>query len=186
MVRPAVLQLELFTQSKPAESIEPISSSPEPEPAEPGPPPEVNDELATIEAEPDSREHNKDPEEQQVLVTTFLTTEDLREQARKLDLPPQTKPVRRLGVNYARPLPDHLSKPVLPWEPTIFDELYAPVTTEILDQWQQADGTMMVVMRTPSGHTLCGRKAPWDPANPLYEPVPMFHKCAGGGRRKRR
>ena len=74
---------------------------------------------------------------------------------------------------------------MLAYIPTVFDELYAPVETEILDQWLKPDGTMMVVMRTPNGQTLCGRKAPWDPANPMFEPVPMFRLCAGGGRRKR-
>jgi len=54
-----------------------------------------------------------------------------------------------------------------------------------MDQWQEPDGTVMVVMRTLQGQTLCGSMAAWDPANPLFEPVAMYRLCGGGGRRKR-
>jgi hypothetical protein len=160
-----VLQMEFFTVTHP-------------------PAPES---VLEAQAEPSAQlfEEEINPDEVQAVATTVLTTRDLRNQLKEFELPVPVKSKRRLGVAYSTPLPDRLTKPVLPWEPTIFDELYAPASTEILDQWQQPDGTVMVVMRSPSGHTLCGSKAPWNPANPLFEPVPMFRECGGGGRRKR-
>lgn len=170
-----VLQLEFFTVTHPPESDSVLEEQAE-QPESPLSP-ELNEKLT--QAGPLAQH------EVQAVTTTVLTTRHLRNQLREFDFPVPVKPKRRLGVAYSAPLPDRLTKPVLPWEPTIFDELYAPASTEILDQWQQADGTVMVVMRSPSGHTLCGSKAPWNPANPLFEPVPMFRECNGGGRRKR-
>jgi hypothetical protein len=96
---------------------------------------------------------------------------------------PQKPP--SLGIARPRELPHNLAGPVLPVIPTWFDGLAAPGAVEVLDRWQGPDGGMMVVMRTPTGHTLCGRGDAWDPLNPLVEQVILFHTCGGGGRRAR-
>ncbi len=114
-----------------------------------------------------------------------ITAAILNQQIEEIELPEKKPDILTLGVASYRPMPGNLTEPVLPYEPTVFEELYAPIETEVLDQWQDPDGTMRVVIRTRSGHTLCGRMPRWDPTNPLYEPVPMFHSCGGGGRRKR-
>ena len=76
------------------------------------------------------------------------------------------------------------TEPLLPPFSGPFSEDFAPLEEEILDQWQERDGTRNVVIRTPSGHTLCGRLEAWNPLNPLLEPIAMYRLCAGGGRRK--
>ncbi|MFT5140309.1 MAG: hypothetical protein ACI9H8_002468 [Lysobacterales bacterium] len=114
-----------------------------------------------------------------------ITTNELIEQFEHTDLLNAEPEVLTLGVANYRPLPANLAEPVLAYNPTVFEKHFAPIETETLDEWKLPDGTMMVVMRTITGHTLCGRQAPWDPSNPHLEPVQMFYKCSGGGRRKR-
>lgn len=70
------------------------------------------------------------------------------------------------------------STPVLEDLETAFSPYFAPAEAVMLDQWQEPGGARRVVMRLPSGDSVCGRAEPWDPLNPLVEPVPMFHRCA--------
>jgi hypothetical protein len=46
------------------------------------------------------------------------------------------------------------------------------VGVEIIDRWLAADGSRNVLMRTPSGHVLCGRTEAWDPMRPLDQGGP--------------
>jgi len=74
--------------------------------------------------------------------------------------------------------PRHWTEPLVPAEATAFSPWFAPAETEVLDQWQEPGGTRRIVLRTASGESLCGRQEAWDPHNPLYEPVTLFHRCA--------
>jgi hypothetical protein len=82
-----------------------------------------------------------------------------------------------------RAWPRAWDRPVLATEANRFDDAYLPGETEILDRWRAADGAHEVVMRTPTGHTLCGRAAAWNPMEPLVEPIMLFRPCGGGGKR---
>jgi hypothetical protein len=68
-------------------------------------------------------------------------------------------------------------------EENLFDGMVAPAKVEIVDRWLAADGSQNVVIKTPSGHTLCGRAEWSDPMRPLVEKVMMFRPCGGGGKR---
>lgn len=81
-------------------------------------------------------------------------------------------------------LPANLARPVLPSTPTRFAAHMLPLEAEVLDHWQEAGGVQRVVIRSTDGDTYCGRREAWDPLNPLFEPVMLFHRCGGGGRRK--
>jgi hypothetical protein len=176
--RPAVLELEIITMTKPAVDVEELPERldevSENEPPEQEPPRQLAQPLPALEELPE-------PTPEPAVTTTVL-----HQQVQELEIPEVKTPARKLGIAYVPPLPANLSKPVMEYEPTVFDELYAPIETEVLDQWQAADGSTMVVMRTPTGDTLCGRRAQWDPMNPLFEPVAMYSRCGGGGRRKHR
>lgn len=89
-----------------------------------------------------------------------------------------------LGTPRITELPANLARPLLPLAPNAFDPYVAPTSTEVVDHWLEPGGAQRVVIRTPSGETYCGRRESWDPLNPLFEPVMMFHGCAGGGRRQ--
>jgi hypothetical protein len=179
--RSIVMELEMVVIPKadsqdPIDPVQPID--PEPEPLEPNTRPDPVEEVAQLTiVEPAIA--------LKPVQGTAITAAILNQQIEEIELP-ETKPdILTLGVASYIPLPGNLSEPVLPYEPTVFEEMYAPVETEILDQWQDPDGTIRAVIRTASGHTLCGSLARWDPTNPLHEPVPMYRPCAGGGRRKR-
>jgi hypothetical protein len=89
---------------------------------------------------------------------------------------------RQLGVYEPQGIPDN-RRPVIPIADNRFDGMFVPEKTEIVDRWLAADGTHNVVLNTSSGDTLCGRARPWNPMNPLIEPVMTFWKCGGGGKR---
>ncbi|NNL94276.1 MAG: hypothetical protein HKO64_01510 [Xanthomonadales bacterium] len=107
----------------------------------------------------------------------------LLEQAMQMNYPRKANADARLGRSSPRGHASLQLQPILPPVTTVFEDFYLPAENEIVDQWQDRNGTRHVVMRTPSGHTLCGRLDAWDPHNPLFEPVPMYRRCAGGGKR---
>jgi hypothetical protein len=110
----------------------------------------------------------------------------LLEQVSALVLPEPREKIRTLGVAYVTALPANWTGTLLASFSGPFMEYFAPLEDEILDQWITPDGTRHAVIRTASGHTLCGSLEQWSPINPLYEPVPMYRSCGGGGRRKGR
>lgn len=77
-----------------------------------------------------------------------------------------------------------MSKPILPLGQTLFSDYQLPSETEIIDRWQNPDGTQQVVLRAPNGLTLCGRQQPVDPFRPWTQMPMLFHPCAGGGKRR--
>ena len=79
--------------------------------------------------------------------------------------------------------PRSWNRPVLPRQGNLFDDAVLPTETEIVDRWRAADGAHEVVVRTPGGDTLCGRAMPYNPLEPLVEPIMVFRLCAGGGKR---
>jgi hypothetical protein len=81
-------------------------------------------------------------------------------------------------------LPPNWTVPLMPMTPNHFDDAVLPRTVEVIDRWRDPDGTHQVVINTPTGHTLCGRAAPWDPMEPLVEHVMVMRPCAGGGKRR--
>jgi len=89
---------------------------------------------------------------------------------------------RKLG-EFVPPAAPANWRPGIAVEDNRFDDTVAPAATEIVDQWLAADGSQNLVIRTPTGHTLCGRARAWDPMNPLFEPVMMYRPCGGGGKR---
>jgi hypothetical protein len=96
--------------------------------------------------------------------------------------PPQPGSSRQLGVFVPQPLPPNWqSSPAA--APTRFAGSAPARRTEVVDRWLAADGSHNVVITTPGGETWCGRSEPWNPMNPLFEPVRVFRSCAGGGER---
>ena len=89
---------------------------------------------------------------------------------------------RQLGVPVPGQIPENW-QPEIRLEQNRFDGMVVPRKVEIIDRWLAADGSHNVVMNTPGGETLCGRAQAWNPMNPLLEPVMMFRKCGGGGKR---
>jgi len=89
---------------------------------------------------------------------------------------------RQLGVFVPEAMPGNW-RPRIMMEDNLFNGMMLPTKTETVDRWMAADGTHNVVLNSPSGDTLCGRAKPWNPMNPLFEPVMTFWKCGGGGKR---
>ena len=111
-----------------------------------------------------------------------LSTALLLEQARRLQVPAPGAAPAVPGRHHGPPPPAWSRRLLEPATP-LFNEELLPSEPEIMDRWQEPGGMKRVVMRLPSGQTLCGRVESWDPMNPLVEPIAMFHLCAGGGRR---
>lgn len=89
---------------------------------------------------------------------------------------------RKLGVHQPREAPDNW-RPSISLEENLFNGMTVPAKVEIVDQWVSADGSQNVVINTPNGETLCGRRQAWDPLNPMLEQLMMFRTCGGGGKR---
>lgn len=174
----AVIDLHLLASPQsPVEQIQLI----EPEPLEPVKPPPPETDLAQHDL-PLPEPHEKSPQNPPAPVTAAF----LLEQVSALILPEPVQKTRKLGIASIRALPANWTEPLLPAFSGPFQESFAPIENKILDQWIQPDGMRHVVMRTPGGHALCGSLEQWSPINPLYEPVPMYRLCGGGGRRKAR
>jgi hypothetical protein len=103
---------------------------------------------------------------------------DMLEAARQPKWTLPAEPARRLGEFVPPATP-----PTITTGENRFSDAYVPAETEIVDRWLAADGSHNVVIRTPSGTTLCGRALPWNPMEPLVEHVMMFRSCGGGGER---
>jgi hypothetical protein len=95
---------------------------------------------------------------------------------------PEERASRQLGVFTPQPVPENW-RPRILVEDNRFDDAVLPTRVLIVDRWLAADGSHNVVIETPTGHTLCGRAEPWNPMNPLFEPIMMFRPCGGGGER---
>lgn len=95
---------------------------------------------------------------------------------------PEEQEQRRLGVPAPYRVPDNWL-PRLRREDNRFDGKTVPARTEIIDRWVAADGSHNMVVETSGGDTICGRAQRWNPMSPLVEPVMMYWKCGGGGRR---
>lgn len=176
--RPGVIELEFLLPNE-----QTVATTARPVPVEPEAPPQ-SPELPM--ATPKPRVISPVPEPGAEPAREEISAAVLSAQIEAIAIPRTTAPSRKLGVHATVPLPGHWTRPLLPVFSGPFEEMFAPAETEVIDQWQDADGTRRVVLRTPGGHTLCGRLEAWNPLNPLYEPVPMYHLCAGGGRRKGR
>jgi hypothetical protein len=64
-----------------------------------------------------------------------------------------------------------------------FNGKTAPTKVVIVDRWLAADGSHSVIIETPDGLRMCGRARPWDPLEPLIEPMMMWTVCGGDGAR---
>lgn len=95
---------------------------------------------------------------------------------------PPAQNTRQLGV-LAPQDPAEGRRFSLDAEPNIFEGMFLPNKTEIVDRWLASDGSHNVVINTPGGETLCGRGMAWDPMQPLVEHVMQFRFCGGGGKR---
>jgi hypothetical protein len=173
------LEVDLWVQ----QLVEDAARIPEPEPEhppEPKPPEPPPDELkdqpreAAVESAPAAADARTGP----AITAAFLIDAVSR---MKWEEPKAHQ--RTLGVAVHRELPSNVAGRVMPLTPNWFDDSIVPSSVKIVDRWQESDGTMMVVLRTPTGHTLCGRGAAWDAMNPLVEHVMMFNTCGGGGPR---
>jgi hypothetical protein len=112
-----------------------------------------------------------------------ITTAHLVDAASRTKWPvPATENLRQLGVHQARETPDNWRSGIR-LDENLFDGMTVPARTEIVDQWLDADGSFRVVINTPAGETLCGRKQAWDPMRPMVEHLVMFTTCGGGGKR---
>ena len=115
--------------------------------------------------------------------TIGMTAARLVDSISRLKWPPAAKEKHsRLGVFVPQAVPENW-RPRITIEENLFDGMYPPAKPDIVDRWLAADGSYRVVINTPSGNTLCGRARPWNPMNPLLEPVMMYWKCGGGGKR---
>ena len=174
-----LLEIELRQSSKPVpEETGPAREAPRPEVPPPSAEPATS-ESATPPLSDETRvqaEQNIDPD---------ISAALLLEQASQGVMPYLPATTAQLGRIAPRAPASLRSGPVLPPVTTVFEDFYLPRETEIMDQWQAPDGTRHVVLRTATGHTLCGQQQAWDPFNPLFEPIPMYRLCAGGGKRRR-
>jgi len=89
---------------------------------------------------------------------------------------PESDQARELGVYEKSPLPPNW-KPSLKLENNMFTGRTGSGKTEIVDQWQSADGAYNVVVKTPSGKTLCGHTQPRTRIGSMEEPVVMWRIC---------
>jgi len=112
-----------------------------------------------------------------------VTTAHLMDTASRTKWPvPVTENQHQLGVHQAAKIPENWRSGIR-LDDNLFDGMTVPARTEIVDQWLDADGSFRVVINTPAGETLCGRKQAWDPMRPMVEHLVMFTTCGGGGKR---
>jgi len=157
------------------------------EPQDPVPPPEIStpeparkqeltEPLADLsEPEPELEVPLEPPDP--------VSTARLVDSASRLKWPvPKHEEQRRLGVHQPQEIPPNW-RPSIRLDDNLFDGMTVPAETEVVDEWLASDGTHNVVINTPGGETLCGRKQAWDPMNPMIEHLMMFTSCGGGGKR---
>ena len=111
------------------------------------------------------------------VLSKSITTAQLLRSASNLKLPLAEKEKSlELGAFRAVTLPGNWS-PSLKMEDNLFNGRVALAVTKIVDQWVYIGGGYNAVVKTRSGHTLCGQAQPWSPMNPLLEPVVMWRNC---------
>lgn len=170
------ISLERPPVSPPGDDSEP-ETMPGPDPVQPEPmPAPVSDTLRTTPDTP-----VKPPE----AAPQRLTVAQLLDQATRMEWRvPEPAPA---PPGIARPVSSKLytslSRPILPAAPNVFDDFVLPREVEIVDRWLEPGGVHRVVLRTPTGHTLCGRQEPLNPMRPWDQLPMLFHLCAGGGKR---
>jgi hypothetical protein len=112
-----------------------------------------------------------------------ITTAQLLRSVRHLKPPqPESEKALELGTFRAPPLPANWL-PSLKIDDNLFNGTVTSGGSEIVDQWGGADGRYNVVVKTSTGHTLCGQAQAWSPMNPLEEHVTMWRSCGGNGKR---
>jgi len=112
-----------------------------------------------------------------------VSTARLVDSASRLKWPvPKHEEQQQLGVHQPQEIPPNW-RPSIRLDDNLFDGMTVPTETEVVDEWRASDGTHNVVINTPGGETLCGRKQAWDPMNPMIEHPMMFTRCGGGGKR---
>lgn len=62
-----------------------------------------------------------------------------------------------------------------------FNGMVVPSETVVVDEWKAQDGSQGIILETPSGLRLCGRRGPWDPMRPMIEPLMQMQVCGGDG-----
>lgn len=116
--------------------------------------------------------------------TGRLTVARLLDQATRMNWPETHRPKARIGRPSSSESLGGLRRQILPLEPNLFDDYALPASVETIDRWLEPGGAHRVVVRTPTGHTLCGRQEPVDVFRPWGQMPMMFHLCAGGGQRQ--
>ncbi len=112
-----------------------------------------------------------------------ITTAQLLRTVRHLKFPqPESEKTLKLGTFRAPPLPANWL-PSLEIDDNLFHGTVTSAGSEIVDQWGGVDGRYNVVVKTSTGHTLCGQALAWSPMNPLEEHVTMWRSCGGNGKR---
>lgn len=112
----------------------------------------------------------------------LLDAPTLREQSRELlrERPgeslarPQVQPLARLRPTLPRTLTKARALPLIT---TPFSEVYLTGETEVIDQWETPDGGREVILRTPNGQVLCGRRAAPELLEPLVQPIMLYRAC---------
>ena len=116
--------------------------------------------------------------------TTVVTTARLLDIVSNLEWKEREDRPTRIARSVSSEFYTNMIKPILALEFNLFDEWILPVKTEIMDRWLDPAGVHRVVIRVPTGQTLCGRQEPVDPFRPWTQMPMMFYECAGGGKRK--
>lgn len=117
-----------------------------------------------------------------------FNAQQLRELVRRAELKEDaTSPARQLGSAKPWQPPANWNRnagaPYLADSENRFNGMTVPEDVEIVDRWLASDGSHNVVVNLPNGDTVCGRAEPFNPMQPLVEPVMMFRPCGGGGKR---
>lgn len=126
----------------------------------------------------------EEPDPGQELISARQLRELVRESGTQADA---SRPALQLGS--AKPWQPpanwnkHAGAPYLAEADNTFNGMTAPESVEIVDRWMASDGSHNVVVNLPNGDTVCGRAEPYNPMQPLIEPVMMFRPCGGGGKR---
>ncbi|MEM1412562.1 MAG: hypothetical protein AAGH19_09405 [Pseudomonadota bacterium] len=154
----------------------PTARDSSPPPAASAPEPQQTAPAATITLDPL-------PEPPEAPLPESLDTQRLLETIAAMDWSDPETP-RHLARSTDSDTLEGLRRPLLPGADNRFGEAYAPASNEVVDNWLGADGTQQVVIRAPDGNTYCGRQGPVDDMRPWLQMPMLFHRCAGGGKRR--
>ncbi|KAA9133311.1 hypothetical protein F3N42_02865 [Marinihelvus fidelis] len=179
---PTETAVEITLVTPPA-PVEPPPPEPEPEPA-PDPEPEPVPEPEAIAATPPPDpvpEPRPDPVEVEDPRPPSATT--IIDSIADTDLERADEGPRPIGRATESELVERMRRPLLAMVENDFDGVYLDGSSELLDRWQDDDGTYNVVIRGKDGKSYCGRQSPADPFRPWLQMPIMYHPCAGGGKR---